>query len=276
MRLSFMIANEDIPEGAKVTGLTGVMEKNLKELKKAGFKSFELMIADPEKINTEKIRSLERQTETEISFLCTGEMAGTMGLYLNHIDSKKRQEALSGLLKAVEKASKLGVNINIGRLRGIVWEDGLEHSLKRLEEALQIVDNFVSSNLLRLSILIEPLRRDICPILNSCSQTYDFILSAGLRNFGILLDSDHFDRGSDSEFLASHIDTIMHVHLADTMHKPLGHGEVDFDRLLNILFDAGYAGDFSVEIFTGSEQYSTLSESATFLRKYSRLREVLA
>ncbi len=275
MRLSFMIANEDIPEGAKVTGLTGVMEKNLKELKKAGFKSFELMIADPEKINTEKIRSLERQTETEISFLCTGEMAGTMGLHLNHIDSKKRQEALSGLLKAVEKASKLGVNINIGRLRGIVWEDGLEHSLKRLEEALQIVDNFVSSNLLRLSILIEPLRRDICPLLNSRRETYEFISSSGLKNFAILLDSDHFDQRSDPEYVQEQIGTIKHVHIADTMHEPPGNGKIDFEKFLSLLFKAGYTGDISVEVFCGAEQYETLRDSYRFLGEHSRFWEGL-
>jgi len=270
-----MIANEDVPSGARVTGLTGSLEENLGQLKKAGFDFFELMIADPARVDVEKLRFLERKTETGISFLCTGEMAGTMGMALNSPESSQRERALSGLIDAAEKAKALGVNLNIGRLRGTVWEDGPEKSLERLKRALRVVDEYVSNNLPGLSILIEPLRRDICPLLNSCRETYEFISSSGLKNFAILLDSDHFDQRSDPEYVQEQIGTIKHVHIADTMHEPPGNGKIDFEKFLSLLFKAGYTGDISVEVFCGAEQYETLRDSYRFLGEHSRFWEGL-
>ncbi len=275
MRLAFMIANEDIPPGSRVTGLTGSLEENLSQLKKAGFDFFELMISDPARVDVEKIHFLERKTETAISFLCTGEMAGTMGMALNNPDSSQRERALSGLIDAAKKAKALGVNLNIGRLRGTVWEDGPEKSLERLKGALRVVDEYVSNNLPGISILIEPLKREICPLLNSCHETYEFISSIGLKNFSILLDSDHFDYRSDPGFIGEHIETIKHVHIADTMHEPPGHGKIDFEKFLGLLFEAGYTGDISVEVFCGAEQYETLRDSYRFLCEYSRFWEGL-
>ena len=275
MRLAFMIANEDVPSGARVTGLTGSLEENLGQLKKAGFDFFELMIADPARVDVEKLRFLERKTETGISFLCTGEMAGTMGMALNSPESSQRERALSGLIDAAEKAKALDVNLNIGRLRGTVWEDGPEKSLERLKRALRVVDEYVSNNLPGLSILIEPLRRDICPLLNSCRETYEFISSSGLKNFAILLDSDHFDQRSDPEYVQEQIGTIKHVHIADTMHEPPGNGKIDFEKFLSLLFKAGYTGDISVEVFCGAEQYETLRDSYRFLGEHSRFWEGL-
>ena len=275
MRLAFMIANEDVPSGARVTGLTGSLEENLGQLKKAGFDFFELMIADPARVDVEKLRFLERKTETGISFLCTGEMAGTMGMALNSPESSQRERALSGLIDAAEKAKALGVNLNIGRLRGTVWEDGPEKSLERLKRALRVVDEYVSNNLPGLSILIEPLRRDICPLLNSCRETYEFISSSGLKNFAILLDSDHFDQRSDPEYVQEQIGTIKHVHIADTMHEPPGNGKIDFEKFLSLLFKAGYTGDISVEVFCGAEQYETLRDSYRFLGEHTRFWEGL-
>lgn len=273
MAVSFMIANEDIPAGAKVTGLTGKLEDTIAAVAGAGFNSFELMIADPEKVNVGKVERLEKQFSLKCVFLCTGEMAGTAGLYLNHIDANERKRALNSFLQAAEKAHDLGVNLNIGRLRGVIWSDGLQRSLERLGESLERIDSYVRSELEGLSVLIEPLRKVVCPILNNCAETASFLSERELNSFGILLDSDHFDEIEDSFFVNSNIELIKHVHLADSNHKPLGRGAIDFQSFLNMLSISGYVGDYSVEVFCDEDQIETLRDTASFLKAFPHFLE---
>lgn len=271
MTVSFMVANEDIPAGAKVTGLTGRLEETLAAVAGAGFDSFELMIAEPEKVDVEKLNRLERQYSLKCVFLCTGEMAGTAGLYLNHIDANERKRALNSFLLAARKAHALGVNLNIGRLRGVIWSDGLQRSLERLGESLERIDSYVRSELEGLSILIEPLRKVVCPILNNCVETASFLSDRELKSFGILLDSDHFDEIKDPSFVSSNIELIEHVHLADTNHKPLGRGAIDFQSFLDMLNKSGYVGEYSVEVFCDEDQIETLKETASFLKSFPQI-----
>ncbi len=93
MAVSFMVANEDIPASAKVTGLTGRLEETLAAVAGAGFNSFELMIAEPEKVDVEKLKRLERQYSLKCIFLCTGEMA-ELPATLNHIGETKESAEL--------------------------------------------------------------------------------------------------------------------------------------------------------------------------------------
>jgi len=273
MKASFMVANENIPEGSRVTGLTGRLQETLRELSSIGFKKYELMIDDPEKVDIERIKRYNDSFGLNMIFLCSGEMAGIAGLSLNNIDENERKKAIEKFLKAIEVANEFGVNINIGRLRGTIWEDGKEESLKRLAKSLEIVDEFIDSESMRVEVLIEPLRKDICPLLNGCEETVAFIEKNNLRNFKILLDSDHLNKESDPEFIRRNTNWIKHVHLADTAHEPLGRGEINFDEFMDLLLRSGYEGEFSVEVFCGEEQYKTLKESYEYLKKYSNSKE---
>lgn len=275
-KLSFMVANEEISRDASVTGLRGPLEETLYQLNLAGFNHFELMIADPDRVEIAKIESLEKLYRVKPAFLCTGEMAGMAGLALNDIEPLRRKKAREVFEMACQKAYTLGVNLNIGRLRGGIWEDGLKKSLSRLGEVLREVDEFISASLPDLTVLIEPLRGDVCPLLNNCPETLDFIRAEKLKNFAILLDSDHFDSSSDSTFVRENIETIKHVHLADSHHIPLGRGELDFENFFKLLEEAGYPNGYSVEVFCGEDQYDTLRETVEFLKKYPLFEGELA
>lgn len=273
MAVSFMVANDDIPAGAKVTGLTGRLEETIPALVEAGFRFFELMIADPGKVEIEKVKRLEREHSAKCIFLCTGEMAGTAGLYLNHIDISERRRAVNSFMSAARKAYELGVDLNIGRLRGVIWSDGLQKSLDRLAESLTEIDTFFKNELEGLSVLIEPLRKVVCPILNNCQEAADFFETRGLSSYGILVDSDHFNEEVDSSFVSSNIGLVKHVHLADSNHKPLGQGTIDFHKFLNLLTQSGYRRNFSVEVFCDEDQIETLNDTRIFLRELSLLKE---
>ena len=175
MKASFMIANENIPEELKVTGLTGDFSKTFKDLVLSGFEKYELMIDDPEKVDQTKIKYYNKTFNIKMIFLCSGEMAGIAGLSLNDIDDYGRKKAVEKLMLAIDLASKFGVNINIGRLRGTIYNDGKFKSLERLAKSLKEIDDYILKENKDTLVLIEPLREDICPILNSCEETKSFI-----------------------------------------------------------------------------------------------------
>jgi len=268
MNISFMIASEDIPTNAKVTGLHGKLEDNFREVKVAGFDSVELMIYNPKKVQIDKIKSLARNYNLKIAFICSGEMGGLMKLALNHIDRHKRKEAIEAFKDAIHIANELKVNINIGRVRGKIWEDGKTASLDRLADSLKEIDEYILKEAPNVSVLIEPLRPDVCDILNNCETSKDFIEASKLRNFRLMLDSDHMDWESDPLFIKKHMDWVKHIHLADTLHKPLGNGHIDFNHFFSLLENSKYDGGYSVEIFCGEDQIKTLRDSAKFLKKF--------
>jgi sugar phosphate isomerase/epimerase len=207
--------------------------------------------------------------------MCTGEMSGIGGFSLNHIDKEKKKSAVEAFKVAIKLAAFFEVNINVGRIRGTIGEDGEKKSLIRLGESLQEINQYITSESLRTRILIEPLRKDICPILNNCKETGGFISEYSLQNFGILLDSDHMDYEIDKQFIRSCPEMIQHIHLADSFHVPLGKGNIDFKRFFDLLQSAGYRWNYSVEVFCQDNPFGVVSDTVTYLRRYSIFREVL-
>lgn len=272
MKASFMIANENIPEELKVTGLTGDFSKTFKDLVLNGYDRYELMIDDPEKVDQKKIKYYNKTFNVKMIFLCSGEMAGIAGLSLNDIDDDRRNKAVRKLMLAIDLAANFGVNINIGRLRGTIYNDGKLKSLERLAKSLKEIDDYILKESKDTLVLIEPLREDICPILNSCEETKSFIEKSNLKNFKILLDSDHMNIESDPHFIKKNIDWIKHVHLADTKHEPIGKGKINFNNFIKLLTDSGYEGEYSVEVFCEKDQNKTLKESYEFLKDLSFLK----
>lgn len=268
MNTSFMIANEDVPVGSHVTGFCGELSRSFREVKLAGFESIELMICDPSRVRVEKIRTLMDEHKLSISLICSGEMGGTMGFSLNDIDDHNRRASIVAFKKAINIARELNTNINIGRLRGKIWNGDEKASLKRLAESLNEIDIYISEEAPDVSVLIEPLRPDICDILNNCEDTRKFIQKNHLENIYLMLDSDHIDWNIDIDFIKNNVSWIRHIHLADTLHKPLGMGNIDFDYFFELIKSSGYTGYFSVEVFCETDQQMTLRESKTFLDKF--------
>lgn len=72
------------------------------------------------------------------------------------------------------------------------------------------------------------------------------------------------------EFLKSHRDKLVHVHVSDNTkrnddHLPMGVGEIDWPEQIGMLVGAGYDGTITLEVFTPDRSY--LLENASRLRR---------
>ena len=72
------------------------------------------------------------------------------------------------------------------------------------------------------------------------------------------------------EFLRSHREKLVHVHISDNSlrsddHLPLGVGEIDWPKMIDLLKGADYDGTITLEIFTPDRSY--LLENAARLRR---------
>ena len=101
-----------------------------------------------------------------------------------------------------------------------------------------------------VTIVIEPLNRGECNILNSVAEAMKYVAAVGHPNLKCLVDSYHFwleDEPLDN--LREAMPSIRHVHVADKMGRtaPGESGQSDYRPFFRVLKDGGYDGPISVE-----------------------------
>jgi D-psicose/D-tagatose/L-ribulose 3-epimerase len=101
-----------------------------------------------------------------------------------------------------------------------------------------------------VTIVIEPLHRGECNIINSVAEAMKYVVAVGHPNLRCLVDSYHSwveDEPLDDVRLA--MPSIQHVHVADKIGRvaPGESGQSDYRPLFRVLKDGGYDGLISVE-----------------------------
>jgi sugar phosphate isomerase/epimerase len=101
-----------------------------------------------------------------------------------------------------------------------------------------------------VTIVVEPLNRDECNIINSVGEAMKYVAVVGHPNLQCLVDSFHF--WLEDEPLANlreAMPSIAHVHVADKVGRtaPGESEQSDYRPFLRVLKDGGYDGLISVE-----------------------------
>ncbi len=101
-----------------------------------------------------------------------------------------------------------------------------------------------------VTIVVEPLNRGECNIINSIPEAMEYVRAVGHPNLQCLLDTYHFwlENEPDQDVTAN-VKSIRHVHVADRDGRtpPGESGSSDYRPLFGILKRAGYEGLISVE-----------------------------
>jgi len=101
-----------------------------------------------------------------------------------------------------------------------------------------------------VTIVIEPLHRGECNIINSVAEAMKYVAAVGHPNLRCLVDSYHsWIEEEPLEDVRVAMPSIRHVHVADkTGRTPPGEsGESDYRPLFRVLKEGGYDGLISVE-----------------------------
>lgn len=265
MKTSYMWVDPNLGKERRITGLRLPAGTAFPLMRGLGFDGVELMIGDPAAFDGGRFEADVRRHGLAVSQICTGELFGALGMTLNDPDEAARKRAVAAGETVVRMAGKFHCGVGIGRFRGGLWGQGGE-SRDRMGESLRYLDHVAREE--GVTIALEPLRPDICSTLNTVAETAAAIVAWNLSRFGWLLDTDHVDWGQES-VMRSERDSLAFVHLADSMHKPLGKGDIAIARYIAFVARLGYKGYCSVEVFPDEvlSDEMLLREIAKYLKK---------
>ena len=101
----------------------------------------------------------------------------------------------------------------------------------------------------KVRFALEPLNRYETDLIHTVADGLDLVERVGAENFGLLLDTFHMNI-EEPEIEASIRlagDRIFHFHVADSNRWHPGAGHLDFNSILDVLFETGYQGFVSGE-----------------------------
>jgi D-psicose/D-tagatose/L-ribulose 3-epimerase len=181
-----------------------------------------------------------------------------------------RDEQARYVRKAFERLSRIGIGLVVfgsGGARRV--PDGFD----RQAAFAQLVDfgrrAAVEAQRHRITIAIEPLRRQETNIVNSAAEGLDLVQAINHPNFQLMIDFYHLaSEGEDPAVVLRARQHLRHLHMANPRGRvfPLAWDEYDYAPFFANLRAIGYSGRISVEA-TASDLPSEAPRAIALLRR---------
>jgi sugar phosphate isomerase/epimerase len=188
------------------------------------------------------------------------------------IDIRRVKSYLGRAAELLAYAQSKIVVFGSGRSRNV--PDGFD----REKAEAQFIDSLLlSADALKGSdttLVIEPLNRKESNIVNSVGEGVRFAKAVNRPEIRVLADIYHMDEENEplSE-VATHVEWLSHIHLADTGRFNPGTGSYDYDSFFRYLKAANYRGMLSIEC-TVKNPEADMCLSLGFLRQHWPSAEV--
>ena len=213
------------------------------------FSAVELFLPSADAVSIDAIKQLQVQHSLEIAAVGTGAGMVKHGLSLTDADPVVRQKALEFILALVDFGANFSAPAILGSMQGKHGGSvSKEQALTYLAEALHIIGSHAKAR--GVTFLYEPLNRYETNLINTVGDAAAFIHKHELDNINILADLFHMNIEEKSLELAiaENIETIGHIHFADSNRHAIGFGHTDRMPLLLLLHQLQYQGYLSAEI----------------------------
>jgi len=233
------------------------LEENIIKTKEIGFNGIELAIKNTEELDINLLLNLVEKNDLRVATIGTGQIYVDDGLSLSDPDYEIRKETVNRIKKIIDIAKNFNTSVIIGCIRGKIKNDSefpeeYEIAKKRILECL--IDCMEYSQEHNTEFLLEPLNRYETNILNSVKDAVSFIekhhKELDVDRIGVLADTFHMnieDRNIH-ESLNENIESIKHIHFADSNRLPPGYGHINFSNIMNVLEDKDYNNYISFEM----------------------------
>jgi sugar phosphate isomerase/epimerase len=266
-RYGVSAALEELPLTQPVT-LRGSIEELCRLAKKTGYDALELHVRDPKRYDAKKIRSVAEQHGLAICAAANGMEYTIGGLSLIDDDPGKREEAIARLYEHIDFVSELGAMLIVGIMRGNVPR-GKPVSVyrDRFAEALGRVCGYAAQK--QVNVVLESILRYINNYLNSVPETMDFIVSLGIKNLALHLDTHSMaieEKNLKESILYCKNKPLGYVHYSDNNRFYPGGGALDFAGLTEALFEIGYNGYITIECLPAPTQEESARRGLAFLK----------
>jgi len=267
MKISFVISYQQTKFEA--VGF-GDFERNVSLLMKLGYDGVEIALRDPELLDPVILGSQLNKVGLKLAALGTGQAFVDEGISLTDSEGQVRQKALERVKKHIDFASELNSQVIIGLIRGkIIGPTLKERQIGFLEESIKELCSYAEKK--GVLLLVEPLNRYECNLLNTAAEVMDLIKHVGSPALKLLLDTFHMniEEVDMVKTLSESKPYISYMHLADSNRKFPGLGHIDFSAIYKTLKEMDFHGYLSGEILP----YPDLE---TAIQQYiMRVKEVL-
>lgn len=196
------------------------------------------------------------------------------------IDGRSHAETVADARQAIEQAARLGAGCLVCYTGG--RNNHTErHSRRLIQAALEELAD--AAEQAGVVLAIEPMHQACAgewSVLTSVRETVDFIAEVGKPSLRLVLDAYHATGGGETiEQLAGCSGLVALVQLGDWRSPrgvdmtrcKLGEGRAPLRELVTALLDAGYAGDFDVELIgatdSPAEYEGLIQHSMAFCRQ---------
>lgn len=265
MKLSVVVSVQ--PASFAAATFKGDLAQNIELIATMGYDGVELAIRDPCLVNDGELERIISACKLAVPAIGTGQAWGEEGLSLTDPDPEVRASALARLKSHLPLAARFNAVVIIGLLRGIVkpgvsYEQAMHWLVSGLEEccAAALQEG--------VRLAVEPINRYETSLINTVVQGLELIERVGAPNLGLLLDTFHMniEEPSLEASICKASERIFHFHVADSNRWYPGAGHLDFTRILNVLFETGYAGFVSGEFLPQPDAETAARRAIAYLR----------
>lgn len=266
MKLAYMYAAPDVTH-SNVTAIQGDMFETLKYIAQNGYTGVEFLVADPAKIDQQKLREAIEASNLDVPAICTGEVYGQDGLSFADPNAAIRLTAIDRMKAAMELAASYGAMVNVGRLRGRFQENIERHqTLEWIDDALRVCATAYPE----VQIVMEPVNHLYANCLMNTEEMMVFIERLDLPNLGIMLDAVHMlVEGEEPSISIDRAQSkFWHFHISDSERKPVGDGKYPIDTIMQAVKDSGFNQYVTVETFQGGDARRAVKTSYDHLKHH--------
>jgi sugar phosphate isomerase/epimerase len=209
----------------------------------------------------EKLKRLELPSPVMYLFI-----PGSIKLTGPNIDKRRQMEYVT---RALDRVSRLGARVitfGSGAARQVPEGFSKREAFNQLVEFCKRLGPEARAR--KLTIAIEPQRRQECNIINSVAEALDLVSAVSDPAIQLMVDFYHLsEEKEDATVILRARLHIRHLHIANPVGRvvPLNRSEYDYGPFFENLKRIGYEGRISVET-GGQELTQTAAQSITFLR----------
>ncbi len=236
--------------------------RNMETLQRLRFDGVELNIADPEKVDPDRLKRYLGEFGLVLSMFASGLTAKTYQLSLCAAEPVRRKEAVRRTEAFLEYAHTFGAGVIAGYLKGAPHEN-TPGARERLAES--VIELAAVAERLTTPLLIEAVNRYESPVGHSLADTWDIAGRAKSAYVQILPDTFHMniEEANMKQAIKTHQACFRSFHVSDnTRHFP-GLGAIDFRPVIGTLDEIGYRGKVAIE---GNVQKSFIEDVEASMR----------
>ncbi len=245
----------------------GSIEESIYKTKEWGYEAVELHnITNPEKVDAESILYTLKKYNIEVSAISTGPAYYQDRLDLTDDSYQIRKNAANRLKQYVNLAEKIGGLITIGTMRGNIPDlISLKDYKNKLAQSLKEVSLYAGEK--EVTLLLEVSNRYEINYLNRTDEIYDFIISSGLPNLKIHMDTFHMNIEEVDIFTAivDYGELLGYFHIADSNRMYPGLGHIDFYKVRDALSNIHYKGFIILECLPIPDGKTAAVKTLSFL-----------